>query len=80
MPAIYRAILHEFVRTHSEQIPLHPERYYPHARIRVFHHSAPEIPGSAREGKPRSFFLCFEILNLRYKEGPKRRLIRELLF
>src|SRR6266699_5667087 len=38
---------------------LHPERYYPHARIRVFHHSGPEIPGSAREGKPRSFFLCF---------------------
>src|SRR5947208_12785547 len=36
-----------------------PERYYPHARIRVFHHSGPEIPGSAREGKPRSFFLCF---------------------
>jgi hypothetical protein len=24
-----------------------------------FHHSGPEIPGSAREGKPRSFFLCF---------------------
>src|SRR5437867_7960033 len=38
--------------------PLHPERYYPHARIRVFHHSGPEIPGSAREEKPRSFFLC----------------------
>src|SRR5437016_5039897 len=32
-----------------------PERYYPHARIRVFHHSGPEIPGSAREEKPRSF-------------------------
>src|SRR6266516_6492303 len=26
---------------------LHPERYYPHARIRVFHHSAPEIPETA---------------------------------
>src|SRR5438094_2340725 len=36
-----------------------PERYYPHARIRVFHHSGTEIPGSVREGKPRSFFLCF---------------------
>jgi len=35
----------------------HRERYYPPARIRVFHHSGPEIPGSAREGKPRSFFL-----------------------
>ena len=35
---------------------------YPHARIRVFHHSGPEIPGSAREGKPRSFFLCFRLL------------------
>jgi hypothetical protein len=22
-------------------------------------HSGPEIPGSAKEGKPRSFFLCF---------------------
>src|SRR5947207_9235720 len=37
----------------------HRERYYPPARIRAFHHSGPEIPGSAREGKPRSFFLCF---------------------
>src|SRR5437899_1633208 len=27
--------------------------------IRVFRHSGPEILGSAREGKPRSFFLCF---------------------
>jgi len=43
----------------ARKTPLHPERYYPHARIRVFHHSGPEIPGSAREGKPRSFFLCF---------------------
>src|SRR6266566_6962989 len=34
-----------------EQRPCIPERYYPHARIRVFHHSGPEIPGSAREGK-----------------------------
>jgi hypothetical protein len=23
-------------------------------------HSGPEIPGSARDGKPRSFFLCFQ--------------------
>src|SRR2546428_11223752 len=45
----------------ARKTPLHPERYYPHARIRVFHHSGPEIPGSAREGKPRSFFLCFSI-------------------
>src|SRR6266705_222156 len=43
----------------SRKTALHHERYYPHARIRVFHHSGPEIPGSAREGKPRSFFLCF---------------------
>src|SRR5438876_8468308 len=42
-----------------EKRPCIPERYYPHARIRAFHHSGPEIPGSAREGKPRSFFLCF---------------------
>jgi len=42
----------------ARKTPLHPERYYPHARIRVFHHSGLEIPGSAREGKPRSFFLC----------------------
>jgi len=42
----------------ARKTPLHPERYYPHARIRVFHHSSPEIPGSARERKPRSFFLC----------------------
>src|SRR5881396_1823425 len=42
----------------ARKTPLHPERYYPHARIRVFHHSGPEIPGSAREEKPRSFFLC----------------------
>src|SRR5436309_11578793 len=39
----------------ARKTPLHPERYYPHARIRVFHHSGLEIPGSAREGKPRSF-------------------------
>ena|ERR1051326_4089571 len=32
------------------------ERYYPHARIRVFHHSGLLC---FREGKPRSFFLCF---------------------
>src|SRR5881396_3410034 len=43
----------------ARKTPLHLERYYPHARIRVFHHSGPEIPGSAREGKPRSIFLCF---------------------
>src|SRR5436309_8446060 len=30
----------------------------PARRIRGFHHSGPEIPGSARDGKPRSFFLC----------------------
>src|SRR3989441_5276992 len=46
-------------RIDARKTPLHPERYYPHARIRVFHHSGPEIPGSAREGNPRSFFLCF---------------------
>src|SRR2546425_13220736 len=45
----------------ARKTPLHPERSYPHARIRVFHHSGPEIPGSAREGKPRSFFLCLEL-------------------
>src|SRR5262249_27072376 len=32
------------------------ERYYPHSRIRVFHHSGLLC---FREGKPRSFFLCF---------------------
>jgi hypothetical protein len=30
-----------------------------YARKTVFHHSLPEIPGSARDGKPRSFLLCF---------------------
>src|SRR2546428_12704040 len=45
----------------ARKTPLHPERYYPYARIRVFHHSGPEIPGSAREGKPRSFFLCLVV-------------------
>ncbi len=43
----------EFVRQKKRKNALHPERYYPHARIRVFHHSGPEIPGSAREGKLR---------------------------
>src|SRR5438094_5350880 len=47
-----------------------PERYYPHARIQVFHHSGPEIPGSAREGKPRSFFLCFRGLRLGCRGEP----------
>src|SRR5207247_7468767 len=55
----------------ARKTPLHPERYYPHARIRVFHHSGPEIPGSAREGKPRSFFLCF-VANLRNPATERR--------
>jgi hypothetical protein len=28
--------------------------------IGYFHHSLPIIPGSARDGKPRSFLLCLE--------------------
>ncbi len=42
-----------------EKRPSTPKDTILTARIRVFHHSGPEIPGSAREGKPRSFFLCF---------------------
>jgi len=34
----------------------------PARRIRGFHHSGPEILGSARDGKPRSFFLCLRNL------------------
>src|SRR5689334_3759657 len=30
-----------------------------YARKTVFHHSLPEISGSASDGKPRSFLLCF---------------------
>src|SRR5947208_1217376 len=38
-----------------------PGRGYPDPRKRAFHHSLPVIPESARDGKPRSFFLCLNI-------------------
>src|SRR5262245_38373984 len=41
--------------------------------VRGFHHSGPEIPGSAGDGKPRSFFLCFERSLLRHVAPANRR-------
>src|SRR6266566_5470031 len=43
----------------ARKTPVHAERGYPDARNRLLHHSLPIIPGSARDRKPRSFFLCF---------------------
>ncbi len=51
------------VRKHPEAADALPGIEYVfkflYARKTVFHHSLPEIPGSARDGKPRSFLLCF---------------------